>query len=97
MNGTYTNDPVPAGSATNTDHRARLETLRDQLTAAIAVCETRALPQLARQLRSTLTDLAALPPEVTGAEPGSIADLQARRAARQNLPPATPVASDAAP
>ena len=70
-------------SATATaDHRARLETLRDQLTTAIEGCEPRVLPLLARQLRATLTELAAFTPEVTGVEPGSIAYFQALRAER---------------
>lgn len=69
------------------DHRARLERLRDQLTAAIESSSDNMLPQLAGQLRATLADLAALPaPE----EKVSITDeLKQRRAARRGAAPTT--------
>lgn len=70
------------------DHRARLERLRDQLTAAIESCSENMLPQLAGQLRATLADLAALPaPE----ERQSLTDeLKQRRAARRRSTAETP-------
>ncbi len=67
------------------DHRARLERLRDQLTAAIEGASDNMLPQLAGQLRATLADLAALP---ALEDKVSITDeLKQRRAARRGATP----------
>ena len=75
------------------DHRERLERLRDQLEAALLTCSENMLPQLSGQYRSTLADLAALPPAETG--PQSVRDQlkERRESKRTDRSPAPKAAS----
>lgn len=72
---------APKEPAGTTEHRRRLEALRDALTAAIANAGNRDLAPLAGQLRAVLSDLAALP-DMT--EASDVDDLAAKRARRRS-------------
>lgn len=67
----------PAGTS---EHRKRLEALRDALTTAIADAGNRDLAPLAGQLRAVLADLAALP---DASEASDVDDLARKRARRR--------------
>jgi hypothetical protein len=64
------------------DYRVRLETLRDQLTAAVLTCSENMLPQLSGQLRATLADIAGLPEVVVKLSQAD--ELRAKRAAKRS-------------
>ena len=63
-----------------TDHRTRLEALRDRLQDAIDYASARDLAPLAARYQSVLTELAGLP-EVKGSD--DVDDLAARRRERR--------------
>lgn len=76
--------PTPVGPLavpeSVSDHRKRLEALRDALTAAMEGAGPRDLAPIAGQLRRVLADLSALP-DVT--EVSDVDDLAAKRARRR--------------
>ena len=59
------------------DRRERLESIRDQLTEALAVADVAVKAQIAGQLRQTLRELDELP-----VDEGSAADVAANRVLR---------------
>ncbi|WP_189243164.1 hypothetical protein [Planobispora rosea] len=61
------------------DRRAALEAIRDRLAAELVEADGRDAASIAKELRTTLSELDALP----GGEESKLDDLAARRAARR--------------
>ena len=72
---------APRIPAATTDHRTRLEALRDRLEAALEDAGHRDLAPLAARYQAVLAELAGLP-EVK--ESDDVDDLASRRAARRS-------------
>jgi hypothetical protein len=64
----------------STDHRSRLEAVRDRLTEELNEASGRDVASIARELRLTLAELESLP---DAREESPVDDLSARREARR--------------